>query len=304
MEYIRFGGGKDKVSIIGVGTWKMGKDQATETKAIRHAIDLGINLIDTAEMYGTEQLVGSAIKGYEREDLFISTKVSPHHFHREDVASACKRSLSKLGLRYVDLYYLHWPSKRIPIVETMKAMEHLMDEGLIRHIGISNYDVDEAREAQAALDHSRIEAAQDEYSVVVRGIEGGMLDYCRQNKMEMLAYSPVARGTLLEKKYVPLLEKLSDIGDDYGKTPVQVALNWLMCKGTIPIPKAASVDHVVEDADAAAFWLSKRHVGEIDLVSEGYQKRPLGGAARGLLKRTSIWARAMTKTNERAAAKQ
>ncbi len=303
MEYIRFGGGQDKVSIIGIGTWKMGRDRTAETKAIRHALDLGINLIDTAEMYGTESLVGDTIKGYEREDLFISTKVSPHHFHNDDVISACKRSLSRLGLKYIDLYYLHWPSKRIPTAETARAMERLLDEGLIRHIGISNYEVNEAKDVQAALDHSRIGAAQDEYSVVVRAIEGGILDYCRRNRMEMLAYSPVVRGTLLDKKYAPLLGKLSDIGEGYGKTPVQVALNWLMCKGTIPIPKASSAAHVEEDAEAAAFRLSKRHVDEIDTVSDKYQKRQLGGAARGLLKHSSIWSRLMTKANERPAAK-
>ena len=142
----RLGGTSENIPELGIGTWKMGSSPETEIAAIRKAISLKMGLVDTAEMYGNERMVGRAIEG--QKGLFIATKVSPHHFRHDDVIRACRESLSKLGVKAIDLYQLHWPNHSVPIRETMRAMEDLVDAGKIRHIGVSNFSIREFQEAQ------------------------------------------------------------------------------------------------------------------------------------------------------------
>ncbi|EQD59762.1 Aldo/keto reductase, partial [mine drainage metagenome] len=201
MLYSEFGRTGEKVSSIGIGTWKLGKDPRAETEAIKYAISNGVNFIDTAEMYGTEGLVGTAIKGVDRDSLFIATKVSPHNFHYADVIKSCNASLSKLGTSYVDLYQLHWPNHSVPISETMSAMEKLVDEGKVRHIGVSNFSIREMQDAQASMKKYDISSNQVEYSVFVRTIEDeGIPEYCSKNRMAVIAYSPLARGGDIQER--------------------------------------------------------------------------------------------------------
>lgn len=261
----KFGKTGRKVSQMGVGTWKMGKDRKKEAAALKRAIELGVNFIDTAEMYGTEDVVNAAIKDVKRDELFIATKVSPHHFRYDDVLNACENSLSKLGLKYVDLYQLHWPNHSVPISETMRAMEELVRRGKIRYIGISNYSVEETKAAQEALKVDEIVSNQVEYSVLVRQIENdGLKDYCKKNGIEIIAYSPLARGALMEQKYSGVYKKLEEIGKKHDKSAVQVALNWLMAKDTFPIPKASDTAHIEEDIEATGFKLSKAELEDLD----------------------------------------
>lgn len=188
MEYRELGKTGERISCVGMGTWKLGYNPDAEIAALREGISLGINFIDTAKMYHSEGAVGMAIKG---EDVFIATKVSPDHFAYDDVIKACNRSLKELGIKAIDLYQLHWPNPNIPIKETMRAMEHLAKLGKIRHIGVSNFSVEEMIEAQDALKSEEIVSNQVEYSPFVREIVDHLGDFCREEKITMIAYSPL-----------------------------------------------------------------------------------------------------------------
>lgn len=241
-----------KIPLLGLGTWGMGGKQETETTydeesiiAIKTAIELGMTHIDTAEMYGrghTEDLVGQAIRKFNREDLFITTKVLAEHLRYNDVVSSARDSLRRLGTEYIDLYLIHSPNPGIPIRETMKAFDFLVEKGLIRHMGVSNFSVEEMKEAQG-WSQNKIVANQIEYNLLVRNrgmlstdMESEIIPYCQQNDMLVIAWCPLARGRLLKPGF-KILDKLAQ---KYTRTRAQVALNWLISKnGIIAIPKAS-----------------------------------------------------------------
>jgi diketogulonate reductase-like aldo/keto reductase len=271
IEYKELGKTGEKIPALGLGTWGIGgfsyPDYSNDELAIeiiRFAVEIGMNFIDTAEMYGaghSEELIGEAIKGI-RDKVFIATKVLPTNFRYEDVIKACERSLRRLKTSYIDLYQLHWPNPSIPIKETMRAMERLANEGKIRYIGISNFSVEETIEAMNALSKYEIVSNQVEYSLLVRDIEKDLLDFCRKNKITVIAYSPLARGELLKGKYY---EFLSKIGKKYNKTAAQVALNWLIIKeNVVAIPKAFSKAKIVENMGAYGWKLSDEDLKTID----------------------------------------
>jgi hypothetical protein len=299
MQYVKFDHTDEKVSAIGVGTWKLGKNPKAELQALRYALSKGVNFIDTAEMYGTEGLVSSAIEGTDRKSLFIATKVSPHNFHYSDVMRACEASLSRLGTDYIDLYQLHWPNHSIPIRETMSAMEKLAEEGKIKHIGVSNFSVRELQEAQAAMKEHKIVSDQVEYSVFVRSTEReGLPEYCRKNGIAIIAYSPLARGFISRGGDSRISEALGSIAKKHRASAAQVALNWLVSKGNvIPIPKASSPEHMKENVASTEFTLDAADIAEIDGTAN--RRRPIGGVFRPLLKKNAAWSRIMTKMNSK-----
>lgn len=232
-----------------MGTWRIGfyrssEERAKQVEAIKRGVDLGINLIDTAEMYAagrSEQVVGEAIREI-REDVFIATKVSPGHLHHDGVIKACRGSLHRLGTSYIDLYQVHWPDPRVPIQETMPAMEKLVQEGLVRYIGVSNFSVAETAEARAALTRNDIVSNQVEYSLTNRYVEPEILPYCAREKLTLIAYSPLARGKIIHSVPQTLLQK-------YRMTPAQVMLNWVTrYDQVVAIPKTANVAHLEENA--------------------------------------------------------
>ncbi len=271
IEYKELGKTGEKIPALGLGTWGIGgfsfPDYSYDQLAIeviRFAVEIGMNFIDTAEMYGSghsEELIGEAIKGI-RDKVFIATKVLPTNFRYEDVIKACERSLKRLKTSYIDLYQLHWPNPSIPIRETMKAMERLVDEGKIRYIGISNFSVEETVEAMNSLSKYEIVSNQVEYSLLVRDIERDLLPFCNKNKITVIAYSPLARGELLKGKYYDFLLK---IGKKYGKTPAQVALNWLIIQeNVVAIPKALSKEKILENMGAYGWKLNEEDLKKID----------------------------------------
>ncbi len=174
---------------IGFGTW----NYRGGVDPLRAAIECGARLIDTAESYGTEEIVGEAIKG-RRHQVFLATKVLPRNFRRRDLIAAAERSLRRLGTDHIDLYQLHWPNLAIPVEEPMRGMEELVDAGKVRFIGVSNFSVRDLVSAQAALSTQRIAANQVRYSLIERTIEGGLLQYCQKNGITVIAYSPLATG--------------------------------------------------------------------------------------------------------------
>jgi len=260
----------ESVAAIGLGTWNMGgrespdyRDDERLIEAIRYAVELGMNHIDTAEMYAAghaEELVGEAVKQFSRDEVFIATKVWPSNLRYEDVIRSCRRSLERLQLKYVDLYMVHWPNPRIPLQETMKAMENLVKDGLIRYIGVSNFDVELLEEAMNALKREEIVANQVEYSLEVREVERELIPFCERNGITVTAYTPLGKGRIPAEaaSNTPRGKILAEMAQRYGKTPVQIALNWVIWRpNVITIPKAARKEHLEENAGAAGWRLTE-----------------------------------------------
>jgi diketogulonate reductase-like aldo/keto reductase len=254
LEYRELGKTGEKVPTIGMGTWRIGNfhsqdEKAEQVRALRRGVELGMNFIDTAEMYGggrSEQLVGDAV-GDMRDSIFIASKVSPDHLHQGDLVAACEGSLRRLGTRYIDLYQIHWPNPSVPIRETMSAMEQLVREGKIRYVGVSNFSLRETADAMDALSKSELVSNQVEYSLAKRSVEDELLPYCQKEGVTVIAYSPLAKGSIQES-WIPdaLLAK-------YRVTPAQAMLNWVTRRdGVIAIPKAGRVDHVEQNATSAS----------------------------------------------------
>ena len=252
---------------VGLGTWKY----VGGPRPLRHALELGATLIDTAESYDTEEIVGQAIQGI-RHKAFLATKISPRHFRRRDVKTAAEASLRRLKTDYIDLYQLHWPNLIVPLEETMSAMEELADQGKIRLIGVSNFLVGELRRAQAALSRHRIFSNQVRYSLIDRTIEGRLLDYCQRNHIAVIAFTPLGHGLDHISRMDPsgVLER---IAKQCGKTRAQVALNWCLAKeGVVTIPKASTIEHIAENCGASGWRLTAEQLQEL---SHGirYQRR-------------------------------
>jgi len=218
MEYRLFGKTNEKVSVIGMGTYydiswiilshlgiKRGYNKKIE--AIRVGIEGGINFIDTAEIYNSEEVIAKAIEGYNREKLFIASKVWPSHLKYNDVIKACKRSLKKLNIKYVDLYQIHFPNRRIPIEETMKAMEYLVDQGLIRYIGVSNFSLQQMIKAQEAMKKYELVSTQMPFSMANRRIEKDIIPYSIKNKIAIICYYPLVMVNLLRISLKKLLKR-------------------------------------------------------------------------------------------------
>jgi diketogulonate reductase-like aldo/keto reductase len=245
---------------VGLGTW----NYKGGAEPLRRGIALGARLIDTAESYGTEEIVGEAVKG-RRQSVFLATKASPRHFRFQDLMLAADQSLRRLRTDYIDLYQLHWPNYAVPIEETMAAMERLVELGKIRFIGVSNFSASELRKAQAALSKNRIVSNQVRYSLVERTIERSVLPYCKQNQISVIAFSPLATGLQNIKRRDPR-NVLGKVGTLVGKTEAQVGLNWcLRHESVVVIPKAASVDHGIENCGASGWRLSPQQIKLLDL---------------------------------------
>lgn len=265
MEFKRLGNSEVEVPVLGLGTWGMGGFSSKHlggdegaVLALRLGIELGMSFIDTAEMYASghsEEVVAQAV-GEAREKVFIATKVSAPNLSHEHVLRSCESSLKRLKTNYVDLYQVHWPNPKIPISETMKAMEQLVAEGKVRNIGVSNFSVQQTREAQQALSKASLVSNQVEYSLIERTIEEDLFPYCAREHITIIAYSPVARGNIAHGGKDERWRTLDEIARRYQKTRAQVALNWLVVKDpVVAIPKASNLDHVRENAGAVGWKL-------------------------------------------------
>ena len=262
---------------VGLGTWAMGgKREADRShdeeviEAITYALDIGYTHIDTAELYGVghcEELVGQAIKGRDRSQLIIATKVTDNHLAYDDVLAAAERSLKRLALDYIDLYYIHAPNPNIPITETMRAFDHLMEQGLIQHIGVSNFTVSQMKEAQAATKH-KIVANQIEYSLYARetGKYGGNnhmeseeVPYCQEQDVYVVAERPLERGLLLERNDI-----MDEMAEKYGKSYAQIAINWLVSQNSVvTIPKAIARDRLKENFEAGTWQMGATDIEKL-----------------------------------------
>lgn len=258
--------GGEKIPLLGQGTWRMGEDRArrrAEVEALRTGIELGMTLIDTAEMYadgGAERAVGEAIKG-RRDDVFVVSKFYPQNATPERMRAACERSLERLGTDRIDLYLLHWRGE-VSLARTIEGLSRLLDDGKIRYAGVSNFDVSDMEELAHLKDGiERIVTDQVLYNLEKRGIEYDLVTWMRKRHRPLMAYSPIEEGLLAGDTHVVLRE----VAERHDASPVQVALAWTIRSGdVVAIPKAGSAAHVREDRGALDIKLTARDLEELD----------------------------------------
>lgn len=259
MKTVRFPSG-ETVPALGQGTWYMGQDGASrpvEADALRHGMDLGMTLIDTAEMYDDAELVvAEALEG-RREEAFVVSKVLPSNASLKGTVRACERSLDRLRIDCIDLYLLHWEGQH-PIEDTLEAFQRLVDQGKIRHYGVSNLDTDALSRAWKAPGGDAIVTNQVLYNLLERGIEWELLPWCRQRELPVMAYSPLNQGRLYP-------EVLAQIGQRHGISRHQVALAWVLQQdNVIAIPKSADREHVAQNRAAADVVLTSEELKQLD----------------------------------------
>jgi len=322
MRYVEVGGAR--LSVIGLGTWQFGSKEwgygagyaATETLAlVQRALDLGVNLIDTAEIYAggnSERLIGAAL-GDRRDEAFLATKVWPVLPIASVVEQRGRASAARLGVDTLDLYQVHWPNPAVPIGQTMAGMRRLSDSGVVRHVGVSNFSLRRWQAAEQAYGRPVL-SNQVKYSLVARRPERNLLPWATEAGRVVIAYSPLAQG-LLSARYSadrrpsggvrranalftpenlrraqPVLEALREVAGDVGATPAQVALAWVIRRpNVVAIPGASSVAQLEANAAAADLELSADHDARLSEVAERFSpRRGMAGQAErvtGLLRR-------------------
>jgi aldehyde reductase len=253
----------EKVAALGLGTWQMAEDRkrrADEIATIRLALDLGMTLLDTAEMYGegkAEELIAEAVAG-RRDEAFIVSKVYPHNATRKGAVAACERSLKRLKTDRIDLYLLHWRGS-VPLAETLEAFDDLKRAGKIRHHGVSNLDVADMKEWWKLPGGKDCAANQVLYNLARRGMEWNLLPWCRQRKIPIMAYCPIERAELGGNR------KFAEFAKRHGMTWAQAALAWLLAKpDIIAIPKTGSPERLKENHGALKFRLDAGQLADLD----------------------------------------
>jgi diketogulonate reductase-like aldo/keto reductase len=254
-----------RVPVLGQGTWRMGESKSAhrdEVAALRLGIQLGMTLIDTAEMYGdgsAEKVVGDAIEG-QRNRVFVVTKVYPHNASRTKLPKACERSLKRLRIDAIDLYLLHWRERTTPLEETVETFEKLRSAGKIKRWGVSNFDLDDMKELLAIENGPNCAANQVLYNLENREIEFDLLPWSQKKKLPIMAYSPVGHGRgLLDNATLRKIAKRHDA------TPAQIALAWLLRQpGVIAIPKSSNEKHVRDNARSIEIKLTKEDLADLD----------------------------------------
>ena len=252
----------ENIPALGLGSWKMGEDftqRKTEANALRHGLDLGMSLIDTAEMYADAELVVSdAIQG-RRNEAFIVSKVLPSNASMTGTIKACERSLKRLSTDVIDMYLLHWSSPH-PIEETLTAFHKLVEQGKIRYFGVSNFDEEEMESCWNYNGGTSIACNQILYNLSQRGPEFSLLSSCQDKNTAIMAYSPLNQGKLNTSQ-------LNTIAQRHNATPYQIALAWLLNKeNIIAIPKASQISHVNENLSSSAINLTKQDLQNIDAL--------------------------------------
>jgi len=303
MRYIKLGKSDLKVSVIGLGTgqfgskaWGYGVKYGNKEimDIIHHAIELGINVFDTAETYGygkSEILLGEALKDYDREEFVIITKVAPWNLKFNDVIKAAERSLKRLNIKTIDLYLVHYPNPLIPMKETFRAMEKLIKEGKVRYVGVSNFNYYLLKKAEKVLSSTEIIVNEIEYNVFSRRAEKRTIPYCLEKRIAIIAYSPLAGGILtgkythsnppkdrarafnflareqVLKKAQHAFQVMREISEKKASI-TQIALSWIISRPLhIAIPAALSTKEIEENAKAGDIILSRNEIEQINKVA-------------------------------------
>ena len=248
---------------IGLGTWKY----TGGIEPLRRGVQLGAFLIDTAEMYRNEEMVGQAVRG-RRDEVFLATKVLGSRLRYDQVLRAAEASLRRLDVDQIDLYQIHWPTRSVPIAETMRAMEKLVDSGMVRYIGVSNFSAGELQAARGAMTKYPIVSNQVLYSLKARHIERDLLPYCQEHHVTVIAYTPLADGSLATRSRFRRdagFHTLEQVATQLSKTPAQVALNWCTSRANvIAIPKTNSIGRTVENCGASGWRLTDAQINALN----------------------------------------
>ncbi len=271
MIYRKFGNTSFNASTIGMGTYYdirwifktylgiySGKDGKID--AYRSGIDNGINLIDTAELYRTEKMVGSAIKSYKRDELFLATKVFPTHLAPKSLERAINRSLKNLDTDYIDLYQIHFPNPTIDLKKTLRTMEKMIDKGKMRYIGVSNFTLNLLKRAQESLSKYEISSIQINYNLFHRKSQNGIIDYCEKNHIAVMAYFPLGHGRVTQPQFNKYFDR---IRKTVGEVPnANIALAYLVSKNqnVFPIPRASNRAHVMQNAKNSDLILNEEDI--------------------------------------------
>jgi diketogulonate reductase-like aldo/keto reductase len=244
---------------VGIGTWHYHGG----VEPLRRGLEAGACFIDTAESYGTEEIIGKAISGWPSE-IFIATKVSPQNFRSGDLKRSVDMSLARLGIDRIDLLQLHEPNSRIPIGETMNAVADLVCEGKVRFAGVSNFSIQQFEAAQAAFWPHRLVSNQVRYSIIDRTIEDGLLQHHRRNGITVIAYCPLGRDMQRIDDCDPS-GVIDELVQATGRTRAQIVLNWCLCKdGVVVIPKGNSEAHVIDNCGASGWRLTEEEIKLLD----------------------------------------
>ncbi len=261
LPIVAFPGG-GAIPVLGEGTWGMAekpKNRADEIAALRTAVDLGMTVIDTAEMYGggeAEELVAEAL-GDRRREIFVISKVMPQHATKRGTVAACEASLRRLKTDHLDMYLLHWRGT-VPLDQTLEAFNALQRQGKIRYWGVSNFDIADMTELVSLTEASAVAINQVLYNLMRRGIEFDLIPWCRSRGIPIMAYSPLEQGRLLTNRTVKAIASRLDA------TAAQVALAWVVKQGVAAIPKAARFEHVRENREAIGIRLSEDDLAALD----------------------------------------
>ncbi len=277
MQQRQFGGLGRAVAVVGQGTWQLGRDRAAALAALRRGLELGMDHIDTAEMYtGAEEVIAEAFAG-RRDELFLVSKVLPQNASRKGTVQACEQSLQRLGTDHLDVYLLHWRGAH-PLAETVSAFEALERAGKIGAWGVSNFDVDDLEEARAIAGDGRIACNQVLYHLKERAIEHAVLPWCEANGVALVGYSPFGDGDFPDANS-PQGRVLGEAAARHDATPRRIALAFLTRKPSLfAIPKASRIEHVEANAAAADIELSPEDVAALEAAF------PLGRRPAGLPK--------------------
>ena len=240
---------------FGLGTWQLEGD--TCTQAVRTALEMGHDLIDTADVYGNHEQIAPAIAEVSRSSYFITSKVNRGSLHYDDVLRTCEKNLHELGIDFLDLYLVHWPDESAPMEETFRALRKLVDEGMTRSIGVSNFMVEDLEEA---LSVAEVPICNNQISLNPTKYNREVVEFCQERDLLVTAYSPIARGGVFED------EVIRGVADKVGKTAGQVALRWLLQKDLVVIPKASSEGHLRENLDIFEWELPPEEEAEIDAI--------------------------------------
>lgn len=245
-----------EIPSLGLGTWQL--TGRTCIDAVRKAIQLGYNHIDTAEIYGNQKEIGKAIEGFDRKKLFITSKVWRNNLGYEDTIESAERTLKELGASYLDLLLIHWPNINIPIKETMEALKQVVEEGKAKSIGVSNFTI---RHLNEALNAAEIPISVNQVEFHPYLYQSELLEFCKKNSIVLAAYSPLGQGHVIKDKTI------QEIATKNGKTPAQVCIRWALQKGAVAIPKASSAAHLKENLSALNWKLPDENVKKIDSLN-------------------------------------
>ncbi|MFW5749728.1 MAG: aldo/keto reductase [Halanaerobium sp.] len=245
----------DEIPVIAYGTWDIAEKNVG--KLVDIALKAGYNHIDTAEGYHNEGGIGEVLKDYDREELFITSKVLPSNLNYESVIKACKRSLEKLGTDYLDLYLIHWPNPAISLRETLQAMKYLVDEGLVKNIGVSNFSV---YQLKVALKITPVPITVNQVEFHPWLYQKELLEVCDQNDVVLEASAPLARTEVLSD------QTILKLADKYDKSPAQIVLKWELQQGIVPLPKSKSEGHIKENLELFDWELKPEDMAQIDNI--------------------------------------